>query len=124
MTDFFAVVHAQRACREFRPDPVDDVLIGQVLDAATFAPSAENRQPWEFVVVRDADRRARIGELIRRAWDAGGREHSRPRLAPAVFAEVERGATGAISAAPVLIVVAADTERGLPATVPSSICGV
>jgi nitroreductase len=38
-----------------------------------------------------------------------------------VFADVDRGATGSISAAPVLVVVAADTERGLPATVPSSV---
>jgi nitroreductase len=119
--DFFAVVHAQRACREFRADPVPDDVVARVLDAATFAPSAENRQPWEFVVVRDADRRDRIGDLMRRAWEAGGREHSRPRLDAKVFAAVERGATGSISAAPVLVVVAADTERGLPATVPSSI---
>jgi nitroreductase len=119
--DLFAVVHAQRACRTFRDEPVPDELIGRVLDAATFAPSAENRQPWEFVVVRDPARRGRIGDLMRRAWEAHGREHSRPRLDPAVFADVDRGATGSISAAPVLVVVAADTERGLPATVPSSV---
>jgi nitroreductase len=35
--------------------------------------------------------------------------------------EVDRGATGGVAAAPVLVVVAADTERGLPQTVPSSI---
>jgi nitroreductase len=119
--DFFAVVHAQRACREFADTPVDDSLVARVLDAATFAPSAENRQPWEFVVVRAPDRRARIGELMRRAWEDYGREHSRPRLDPAVFADVDRGATGAISAAPVLVVVAADNERGLAAAMPSSI---
>lgn len=119
--EFFAVVHAQRACREFADTPVDDNLIARVLDAATFAPSAENRQPWEFVVVRDPGRRSRIGELTRRAWEAHGREHSRDRLSPAVFADVERGATGSVSAAPVLLVIAADTTRGLPATVPSSI---
>ena len=53
-TTFFAVVHRQRACRAFTDEPVDDDLVARVLDAATFAPSAENRQPWEFVVVRDA----------------------------------------------------------------------
>ena len=56
MTDpaFFDVVHAQRACREFAPTPVDDETIGRLLDAAIRAPSAGNKQPWEFVVVRDA----------------------------------------------------------------------
>jgi nitroreductase len=121
VTDFFAVVHAQRACRAFSDAPVSDDLVARVLDAATFAPSAENRQPWEFVVVRDPELRDRIGDLMKRAWEAHGREHSVTRLAPEVFADVDQGATGTIRAAPVLIVVAADTTRGLPATVPSSI---
>jgi nitroreductase len=119
--DFFAVAKSQRACRAFTNDPVPDSLIGKVLDAATYAPSAENRQPWEFVVVRDPVRRGCIGDLMRRAWEAGGRAHSEGRLTPEMLAEVERGATGSVSAAPVLVVVAADTERCLPATVPSSI---
>ncbi len=119
--DFFAVATSQRACRAFTDDPVPDSLIGKVLDAATYAPSAENRQPWEFVVVRDPVRRAQIGDLMRRAWEQGGRAHSEGRLSPELLAEVERGATGSIGAAPVLVVVAADTERCLPVTVPSSI---
>ena len=32
-----------------------DEQLAPLLDAATHAPSAENRQPWEFVIVRDAD---------------------------------------------------------------------
>jgi nitroreductase len=119
--DFFSVARSQRACRAFSDDPVPDSLIGKVLDAATYAPSAENRQPWEFVVVRDPVRRARIGDLMRRAWEQGGRAHSEGRLSPELLAEVERGATGSIGAAPVLVVVGADTERCLPVTVPSSI---
>jgi nitroreductase len=119
--DFFAVARAQRACRSFTDDPVPDALVARILEAATYAPSAENRQPWEFVVVRDAALRGRIGELMRRAWDRHGRAHSEGRLPPELFADVERGATGSVVAAPVLVVVAADTRRCLPATVPSSI---
>jgi nitroreductase len=119
--DFFTVASSQRACRAFTDDPVPDSLIGKVLETATYAPSAENRQPWEFVVVRDPVRRSRIGDLMRRAWEEGGRAHSEGRLSPELLAEVERGATGSVSAAPVLVVVAADTERCLPVTVPSSI---
>jgi nitroreductase len=120
-SDFFAVARSQRACRAFTDDPVPDSLIGKVLDAATYAPSAENRQPWEFVVVRDPVLRGRIGDLMRRAWEQGGRTHSEGRLSPELLAEVDRGATGSVSAAPVLVVVAADTDRCLPVTVPSSI---
>ena len=119
--DFFALARSQRAHRVFTDDPVPDSLISRVLEAATYAPSAENRQPWEFVVVRDPVLRDRIGELTRRAWEQYGRAHSEGRLSPELLAEVERGATGTISAAPVLIVVAADTARCLPVAVPSSI---
>jgi nitroreductase len=119
--DLFAVVGRQRACREFRLDPVGDAEIAQLLTAATHAPSAENRQPWEFVVVRDAGVRDAIGDITRRAWDTHGRAFSETRLSPQLLADVERGATGGLAAAPVTIVVCADTQRGLEATVPSSI---
>jgi nitroreductase len=120
-TDLFAVISRQRACRAFSAEAVTDDHVAQVLGAATYAPSAENRQPWEFVIVRDAATRAAIGDLTRRAWEAHGRAFSEPRLTPGLLAEVDRGATGGIAAAPVQVVVCADLERGLEATVASSI---
>ena len=121
MTDFFDVVTRQRACRAFSDVPVSDDTIGRVLDAAVHAPSAENRQPWEFVVVRDTGTRMRIGDLMRQAWEQGGRAFSEGRLPDSMLRDVDRGATGGVASAPVLIVVCADTERGLEQTVPSSI---
>ena len=119
--DLFAVVGRQRACREFSADPVSDDDLAPLLVAATHAPSAENRQPWEFVIVRDAAARATIGELTQRAWEAHGRAFSETRLSPKLLAEVDRGATGGIAGAPVHVVVCADLERGLEVTVGSSI---
>jgi len=119
--DLFAVVTRQRACREFAADPVTDDDLAPLLEAATHAPSAENRQPWEFVIVRDAAARATIGELTRRAWEAHGRAFSETRLSPGLLADVDRGATGGIAGAPVHVVVCADLERGLEVTVGSSI---
>jgi nitroreductase len=119
--DFFAVVGRQRAYRSFSDAAVGDHEVEQLLTAATFAPSAENKQPWEFVVVRDAAARATIGELTRRAWESHGRAFSETRLTPKLLADVEQGATGGIAAAPVHIVVCADIARGLEVTVASSI---
>jgi nitroreductase len=119
--DLFAVVGRQRAHRAFSAEPVTDAQLAPLLDAATHAPSAENRQPWEFVIVRDAEARAAIGELTRRAWEAHGRAFSETRLTPQLLAEVEEGATRGIAAAPVHVVVCADLERGLRATIGSSI---
>jgi nitroreductase len=119
--DLFAVVARQRAYRSFSTDAVDDDLIARLLTAATFAPSAENKQPWEFVVVRDDATRAEIGDLSRRAWDTHGRAFSERRLTPRMLADVDQGATGGVANAPVNIVVCADLQRGLEATIPSSI---
>jgi nitroreductase len=110
--DLFDVVHRQRACRSFGDQPVDDDTVEKVLDAATFAPSAENRQPWVFVVVRDAERRSAIGALTRQAWEGGGRAHSEGRLSPGLLADVETGAQGGVAGAPVLVVVCGDTRLG------------
>ena len=67
-----------------------DPEIASLLEAATHAPSAENRQPWEFVIVRDAEARRAIGDLTRRAWDSHGRAFSETRLEPKLLAEIER----------------------------------
>ena len=121
-TDLFSVVRRQRACRAFSDRPVDDADVAKVLDAATFAPSAENRQPWEFLVVRAEATRAEIHALTVRAWEGGGREFAAARLEPALLDEVDAGITGGgYRGAPVLVVVAADTRRCLPVTIASSI---
>lgn len=118
---FFDVAHRQRACRRFLPDAVPEPLVVRVLEAATRAPSAENSQPWVFVVVRDPDRRAAIGALTRRAWEEGGRAHSAGRLAPGLLEDVDRGAVGGVAEAPVLVVVGADTGRTAAGVIGASI---
>jgi nitroreductase len=122
LTDFFDVVHRQRACRSFSDRQVDDGLIARLLDAATFAPSAENRQPWVFVVVRDPDIRAQVHDLTEKAWAGGGRDVAKSRLDAALLDEVDRGiAGGGYRGAPVLVVITVDTDRCLAATIASSI---
>ncbi len=118
---FFDVVLSQRACRQFADRPVDERLVERCLEAAVHAPSAENRQPWTFVVVREAATRAAIAELTRRAWRGGGRQHSEGRLAPALLADVDAGAETGMARAPVVVVVCGDTELGLEPTLPSSV---
>jgi nitroreductase len=119
--DFFDVALAQRACRAFTDEPIDDATVERLLEVATHAPSAENMQPWVFVVVRADDVRAELGELMRRAWEGGGRQASEGRLDRRVLADVDQGLTGGIAAAPVLIVAGADTTRCHRSTVASSL---
>jgi len=41
----------RRSVRRFKPDPVPESVIQNILATAAFAPSAHNRQPWRFVVI-------------------------------------------------------------------------
>lgn len=50
----------RRATPSFLPDPVPETDLKKILDAGLSAPSAYNLQPWRFVVVRDAEQRARL----------------------------------------------------------------
>ena len=54
------LISARRSVRRFRQDPVPGELVAKVLDVARLSPSAANSQPWEFVVVDDAETRRRI----------------------------------------------------------------
>jgi len=118
---FFDVVLNQRATRRFADAPVSDDLIERCLRSATHAPSAENLQPWVFVVVRDDGLRAAIGDLTRRAWRQGGRQHSEGRLPDALLHEVDQGAETGIGSAPVIVVVCGDDSIGLEVTLPASV---
>jgi nitroreductase len=119
--DFFEVVHTQRAARSFLADDVSDETVTKILTAATHAPSAENSQPFVFVVVRDAAVRQTIGELTARLWQGGARALEEGRLSPAFLRDVERGAMGGVAGAPVLIVVCGDTRLTLAPTLDASV---
>ena len=121
MPDFFEVVHTQRAARSFLPDDVDDATVVRILTAATHAPSAENSQPFVFVVVRDAAVRAAIGALTARLWEGGAKALEEQRLSPAFLRDVHEGATGGVAAAPVLVVVCGDTRLTHPKALAASV---
>jgi len=54
------VVNRRRSVRRFLSTPVPADAIEKVIEIARLSPSAANSQPWEFVVVTDADTRRRI----------------------------------------------------------------
>ena len=61
-------IRTTRALRRLKPDPVPMALIRTVCEAGTFAPSGGNRQPWFFIAVTDAERRAFVAERYRKAF--------------------------------------------------------
>ncbi len=61
--EFSELVRQRRSIRQYRPDPLPDELLQQVLEAARWAPSAINSQPWELIVVREAEVRQALYDL-------------------------------------------------------------
>jgi nitroreductase len=119
--DFFSVVLSQRAHRSLLPDPVSDDIVERILEAATHAPSAENRQPWVFVVVRGTAQRQNIAALVRQVWTSGVGEFARTRSSERLHADVDRWATAGLADAPVMIAVCGDTREAEEFLLPSSI---
>lgn len=62
LTETEQVIYKRRSIRVFKNKPVPDELINRIIEAARFAPSAGNGQPWKFVVVTDRDLSDRIDE--------------------------------------------------------------
>jgi nitroreductase len=60
----FETLGTARAIRHLRTDPVSTEHIDALIWAATRASSADNSQPWQFVVVSDAAQRGRIAEAL------------------------------------------------------------
>ena len=67
--DVFEVINTTRAMRRLKPEPVPDELIWKVVEAATRAPSGGNRQPWEFIVIRDQATKDKIAAWYLEAWN-------------------------------------------------------
>jgi F420 biosynthesis protein FbiB-like protein len=63
-TDLHNFLRTRRSIRRFKADRVPDSVIERILTTATFAPSAHNRQPWRFVIVKDSSVKTRLGEAI------------------------------------------------------------
>jgi nitroreductase len=123
VAELFSVINAQRACRRFDSEAeVPDADIERMLEAAVHAPSAENTQPWYFVVVRDEQTRIDLAAWWTETWQAGGSEYARQVASDAMFADLEFavGPKG-FAAAPVVVVVCLDSEKVLEVFAQSSI---
>ncbi|MFN8535651.1 MAG: nitroreductase family protein [Dehalococcoidia bacterium] len=61
-------IRERRSVRTFLPDPLDDTEVLALLDAARWAPSPHNSQPWRFVVVRPGPTRSSLAEAMADRW--------------------------------------------------------
>jgi nitroreductase len=59
----YEAMRTLRAVRRLRPDPIADDVLRRVLEAATWAPTGGNRQPWRVIVVKERTRKEPLGAL-------------------------------------------------------------
>lgn len=60
--DVLKAIKERRSIRAFKSDEVSPEIVDKLLDAAIWAPSAGNIQPWEFVIVRDEEIKRKLAE--------------------------------------------------------------
>ncbi|GAF97922.1 unnamed protein product, partial [marine sediment metagenome] len=95
--ELFEAINNRRSIRRYTTDQVDDDKVNKILEAGRWAPSWANTQCWRFMVVRDPEIKARIGQSLMRVKIEG-------KL-------VDNPGTKAINDVPVLIVVCAKTNK-------------
>jgi nitroreductase len=97
--DVLEAIKTRRSIRKYKPTPVDDSTLAQVLEAARWSPSWANTQCWRFIIVRNESTKAEL---------AGALSPNNP-------------STNAIRSAPIVIVACAElmkagVYRGAPVT--------
>lgn len=64
--DTLEAIKSRRSIRRYTDEPVSRDMLEEVIQAGRYAPSAENRQPWRFIVVTDRDVIARLSREIKK----------------------------------------------------------
>jgi nitroreductase len=62
---FLDLIKHRRTIRRFKPDPVPDDFVDKIIEAARWAPSGFNLQPWEFVVIRNKQLKDTVVQWVR-----------------------------------------------------------
>lgn len=55
MNDIFDIIKTRRSIRRYKKEIPDEVLIRRCIEAACYAPSSKNSQPWLFILVKNRD---------------------------------------------------------------------
>jgi 5,6-dimethylbenzimidazole synthase len=106
---FYRVIERRRDVRAFRPDPIPSETLYRIFGAAHHAPSVGLMQPWNFIVIQDADTKARIKEIFLEENAKAAAHYSGPRANLYRSLKLE-----GIQEAPVNLCVTSDRTRAGP----------
>jgi coenzyme F420-0:L-glutamate ligase / coenzyme F420-1:gamma-L-glutamate ligase len=108
-TEALQFLRSRRSIRQFLPDQVSAETLERILETATWAPSAHNRQPWRFVVLQDREIKLllmdRMGWKFRQDLQADGIDPEQVEI------QIDRSQRRVLGA-PVVILLCQDTSPG------------
>jgi nitroreductase len=64
----FDTIRTRRSIRRYKTDPVEEEKLQRILEAGRLSPSAVNKQPWHFIVVRDPSVRESLRASYGQSW--------------------------------------------------------
>lgn len=114
---FLELVKKRRTVRRFKPDSIPDEYVDKIIEAARWAPSGFNSQPWEFVVVKKPELKDSIVQIANEHRVQSGRmELTRESWQKATPWYIKFSKEMDYSNAPVFIILFGDTRTqvGLP----------
>lgn len=101
--EVLTAIKGRRSCRSFLPDSIGEDLIEKILDAAIWAPSSANNQPWEFIVITNHGIKKKIYEdslsCKKKLYEKSG------------WKWIDKYQVGFLLEAPVIIAVTGDPEK-------------
>jgi nitroreductase len=62
--DTYLAIASKRDTRHYAPAPIPDDVVQRILDAGRVTGSAQNRQPWRFLVVEDTEARRQLADAV------------------------------------------------------------
>ncbi|MEL6344392.1 MAG: nicotinate-nucleotide--dimethylbenzimidazole phosphoribosyltransferase [Myxococcota bacterium] len=105
----YRAIYARRDIRTYRPDPVPDDVLQRILDAAHHAASVGFMQPWNFVLIRDLNRRRALLEHFKDVSDRASKRYEDDRQARYRSLKLQ-----GILDAPLNVLITCDPTRGGP----------
>ncbi len=61
--DFLKLLRKRRSIRDLKPDPIPDEYVDKIIEAARWAMSGANAQPWEFIIVKNQETKNKIADI-------------------------------------------------------------
>jgi nitroreductase len=73
-------IYSRRSVRDYLADDVPDDIIRELIRAGTYAPSAGNKQPWRFVVIKNRELINKLSDRAKKLWMEQAAKSTRPEL--------------------------------------------